>query len=70
MIKSFFKIAWRNLLKNKAFSLINISGLAVGMAIALLIGVWVVDELSFDSYHHNHDRIAKVIQQQRLTGIL
>jgi ABC-type antimicrobial peptide transport system permease subunit len=68
MIKSFFKIAWRNLLKNKAFSIINISGLAVGMAIALLIGLWVADELSFDHNHENHDRIAEVIQQQTVNG--
>src|SRR5579859_7020430 len=68
MIKNFFTTAWRNLLKNKAFSLINISGLAIGMAIALLIGLWVLDELSFDSYHRNHDRIAQVMQHQTLNG--
>ncbi len=42
MIKSYFKIAWRNLLKNKIYSLINIGGLAVGMGVAILIALWVL----------------------------
>ena len=45
MIKNYFKIAWRNLFKNKGTSLINIGGLAVGMAVATLIGLWIWDEL-------------------------
>ena len=48
MIKNYFKIAWRNLIKNKGYSAINIGGLAVGMAVAMLIGLWVYDELTFD----------------------
>ena len=48
MFKNYFKIAWRNLLKNKFFSIINISGLAVGISVALLIGLWIWDEVSFD----------------------
>ena len=48
MIKNYFKIAWRNLLKSKAYSAINILGLATGMAVAMLIGLWIWDELSFD----------------------
>jgi putative ABC transport system permease protein len=43
MIKNYFKIAWRNLVKNKVYTFINIGGLAVGMAVALLIGLWVYD---------------------------
>ena len=58
MIKNYFKIAWRNLIKNKASSFINIGGLAVGMAVAMLIGLWIWDELSFDKYHQNYDRVA------------
>ena len=46
MIKNYFKIAWRNLVKSKGYSAINIGGLAVGMAVAMLIGLWVYDELS------------------------
>src|SRR5476651_2342318 len=61
MIKNYLKIAWRNLIKNKASSLINIGGLAVGMAVAMLIGLWIWDELSFNKYHQNYDRIAQVV---------
>ena len=60
MIKNYLKIAWRNLVKNKASSLINIGGLAVGMAVAMLIGLWIWDELSFNTYHKNYDHIAQV----------
>ncbi|MBC7868542.1 MAG: ABC transporter permease, partial [Gloeobacteraceae cyanobacterium ES-bin-316] len=68
MIKNYFKIAWRNLIKHKGYSAINIGGLAVGMAVAILIGLWIYDELSFDKYHHNYDRIARVMQQQKFNG--
>jgi putative ABC transport system permease protein len=68
MIKSYFKIAWRNLLKNKVYSFINICGLAVGMGVATLIGLWVEDELSFNRYHLNYDRIAQVMQHQTWNG--
>src|SRR5260370_8900382 len=57
MIKSYFKIGWRNILRNKGYSFINIGGLAIGMSVAILIGLWVYDELSFDKYHSNYDRI-------------
>ena len=60
MLKNYLTIAWRNLLKNKLFSLINIIGLATGMAIAILIGLWITDELQFDHYHKNHERLARV----------
>jgi len=57
MLKNFFKIATRNLAKNKAFSLINITGLAVGMASAILILLWIQSELSYDQFHEKRDRI-------------
>ena len=57
MIKNYLKIAWRTLVKSKVSSLINIGGLAVGMAVAMLIGLWVWDELSFDTYHKNYKTI-------------
>ncbi len=60
MIKNYLKIAWRNLIKNKVSSFINIGGLAVGMAVAVLIGLWIWDELSFNKYHQNYDHIAQV----------
>jgi len=61
MIKNYFKIAWRNLVKNKSQSFINITGLSVGMAVALLIGLWIYDELSFNKYHQHYDRIGQVM---------
>jgi putative ABC transport system permease protein len=70
MIKNYFKIAWRNLVKSKGYSAINIGGLAVGMAVAMLIGLWVYDELSFDKYHKNYDRIAQVMQHANYNGKL
>jgi hypothetical protein len=62
MLKSYFKIAWRNLRKNKVSSFINIGGLAVGMAVAILIGLWIYDELSFNKNFKNYDRIGQVWQ--------
>src|SRR5678815_4900575 len=64
MIKNYFKIAWRNLIKSKGYSLINIGGLATGMAVAILIGLWIHDELSFNRYHKPYSRIAQVMQNQ------
>ncbi|MFT3750512.1 MAG: ABC transporter permease [Agriterribacter sp.] len=68
MIKNYFKIAWRNLSKSKGYSAINIGGLAVGMAVAIIIGLWVNDELSYDKYHENYDRIAQVMQHASFNG--
>lgn len=68
MIKNYFKIAWRNLVKSKGYSAINIGGLAVGLAVAMLIGLWVYDELSFDKYHKNYDRIVQVMQHANYNG--
>ncbi len=60
MIKNYLKIAFRNLLKNKIATIINIGGLSVGIAVAILTGLWLHDELTFDTYHANYQRIAKV----------
>jgi putative ABC transport system permease protein len=60
MFKNYLKIAVRNLLKHRAYSFINITGLAVGMACCLLILLYVLDELSFDAYHEKSDRIYRV----------
>jgi len=62
MLKNYLKTAWRNLLKSKLYSSINIIGLATGMAVAMLIGLWIYDELSFDKSHTNYDRIGQVWQ--------
>src|SRR5882724_7301830 len=61
MIKNYFKIAWRNFIKNRISSFINVGGLAVGMAVAMLISLWVYDELSFNKYHQNYDHIAQIM---------
>src|SRR6186713_3007952 len=66
MIKNYLKTTLRNLRRNKIYSLINIIGLSVGMAVAIIIGLWIWDELSFDKYHQNYDRIAMV--KQHLTN--
>lgn len=68
MLQNYFKIAWRNLVKNSTFSAINIVGLSVGMTTAILIGLWVWDELSYDKYHQNYERIARVMQHQTYNG--
>jgi predicted permease len=61
MIRNYLKIACRNLFKNKVFSFINIFGLAIGMTVAILNGLWIWDELSFNQYHKNYDRITQVM---------
>jgi ABC-type antimicrobial peptide transport system permease subunit len=68
MYSNFFKIALRNLAKNKASSFINIAGLAVGMAVAMLIGLWMRDELTFDQYNSNSARVASLMQHQSFNG--
>ena len=55
MIKNYFKIAWRNLLKNKVYSFINIAGLATGMAVAMIIGLWIYDEVSANKHFKNYE---------------
>lgn len=60
MFKNYFKSALRNILKNKGYSFINITGLAVGMACCLLIFVFVLDELSYDRFNKNADRIYRI----------
>lgn len=61
MLKNYFKIAWRNLLKSKIYSIINIFGLATGMAVAMLIAIWIWDEVTYDHYHHNHEQLAQIM---------
>ncbi len=68
MIKNYIKIAWRNLIRNKITSFINIGGLAVGMAVAMLIGLWIWDELSFDKYNKNYDNIAQLARKETVNG--
>lgn len=60
MIKNYLKIAWRNLTRNKVSSIINISGLAIGLACVMFIGLYVKDELSYDRFFSNADHIFRV----------
>lgn len=60
MFKNYFKTAWRNLLKNKFYSLLNISGLTIGLAIGMLILLWVQDEMGYDSFHQQSRNIYKL----------
>jgi putative ABC transport system permease protein len=57
MIRNYFKVAWRNLMKNKTFSFINVFGLAIGLTSCMLISLYLYNELSYDSYHRNIDRM-------------
>ncbi|GAB3809201.1 ABC transporter permease [Spirosoma humi] len=62
MLRNYLTIAFRNLIRSRVYSFINIVGLASGMAVAMLIGLWIYDELSFDRSNKNYDRIAKLWQ--------
>src|SRR6187402_985477 len=62
MLQNYFKVAWRTLSANRVYSSINILGLSVGMAVAILVGLWIWDECSFDTYNRQYKRIAVVKQ--------
>lgn len=64
MLRNYFKIAFRNLLKYRAFSLINIFGLMMGIACFLVIALYIFDELTFDGFHRNADNIYRVVEQR------
>ena len=64
MLKNYLKISWRNLMKNKVFSFINIFGLTVGLTSFLLIALYVFDELTYDRFHKNANNIYRVIETQ------
>ena len=68
MLKNYLKIAFRNIIKHKGYSFINIAGLAIGMACCLLIALWVLDELSFDKFHENAPNLYRVEENQHYSG--
>lgn len=68
MLKNYFKVALRNLLKYKAYSFINVFGLASGIAICLLIFLFIQDELSYDTFHENSDRIYRAVLDGNFGG--
>ncbi|WP_397447415.1 ABC transporter permease [Polaribacter sp. R77954] len=68
MFKNYIKIAWRNLIKNKVYSLINIAGLAIGITATIMIGLWIHDEINFNNHFENQDTIAQVLQTETYNG--
>jgi hypothetical protein len=70
MIKNFLKIAFRNLIRSKGFSAINILGLAIGMASAILILLWIQNEMSYDQFHEKKDRIYEAWNRAEFSGEL
>ncbi len=68
MLRNYLKIAWRNFLRNKVYSFINIGGLAIGMAVCLLISLYVFDETGYDHYHSKADRIYRVNFEAKFGG--
>ncbi|GAA4446997.1 ABC transporter permease [Nibrella saemangeumensis] len=70
MLKNYVKIAFRNLLRGKGFSFINISGLAIGMASSILILLWIQHELSYDQFHEKKDRIYEAWNRAEFSGEL
>src|SRR3984893_3575715 len=70
MIKNYFKIAWRNLVRNRLYSIINIGGLALGMAVSFMLLLYVYNEFSFDKCNTNSDRLYEVMRNQPSNGEL
>jgi putative ABC transport system permease protein len=68
MLQNYFKIAWRNLQKNKAFSCINILGLSIGISVCFIIMLFIQDELSFDRFNKNADRIVRINFKASING--
>jgi putative ABC transport system permease protein len=69
MIKNYFTIAWRNLSRYKTYSIINIAGLSIGLACAMLILLYVKDEVSFDKFHSNVGNIYRIVNGTKRNGI-
>ncbi|WP_259015974.1 ABC transporter permease [Emticicia fluvialis] len=68
MIRNYIKIAFRNLVNNKVYSFINIMGLAIGMGVAMLIGLWINDELSFNKSFANYNKLGQTYMHQTFNG--
>jgi putative ABC transport system permease protein len=68
MFRNYFTIAFRHLRKNVTISVINIAGLSIGMAVTTLIGLWIWNELSFDTYNKNYKSIAQIYRKETVKG--
>src|SRR5436190_8848391 len=60
MFRNFFITAWRNLSRNKIYSLLNVTGLTIGVVVCLFISVWLQREVSFDNFHPDEDKIFRI----------
>ena len=69
MFRNYILIAVRNLRKNPGYSSISLFGLAAGMLVALLIALWIWDELTYNQYHKNYDQLAQVWQHNTHNGV-
>jgi putative ABC transport system permease protein len=69
MLRNYLKIAWRNLVRNKTYSILNIAGLAIGLSCFLLMALYVVDELSYDRHHKKADRLYRINADIRFGGV-
>ncbi|MEJ7679053.1 MAG: hypothetical protein WKG06_14605 [Segetibacter sp.] len=70
MIKNYFKTTWRNFIKDKQFSFLNLVGLSTGLACVLIIYLWVSDELSIDKFNKNDSRLYQVLKRIRMAQVL
>ncbi|MET0242863.1 MAG: ABC transporter permease [Flavitalea sp.] len=68
MIRSNILVAWRNLVRNRTYSILNISGLAVGMSVAILIGLWIYDEVTFNAEIKGSESISRIMQSTESNG--
>ena len=68
MLKNYFKTAWRSLVKNRASTVINIGGLAIGMMVAMIIGLWIYDEMSFNAWHKNYNSNGRIESNANYNG--
>jgi putative ABC transport system permease protein len=68
MLKNYFRIALRNLVKHRLYSIVNITGLTLGITACMLIGFYVWNETSFDRFHKNADRIVRVTMEYNSSG--
>ena len=68
MIKNFFKVAFRNIVKQRLFSLINILGLSIGIAASLFVVLYVIDEMSYDQFHSDIESMYRIDLEGRISG--
>lgn len=68
MFRNYFKIAWRNLAKNKLYSIINVAGLTIGITCCILIGLYLLNEFSYDRFHKNADRLVRATTEYTVNG--